>query len=235
MTPPDPPIEVARALAQHAAYTAALAACGLEVTSVPADDACPDCVFVEDTAVVAGGLALITRPGAPSRRPETPPIAAALGAWLRVVHMEAPATLDGGDVLRLGTTLYVGRSARTNAAGIARLAEVFEPHGFAVVAVDLPPSVLHLKCVCSPLAAGALLVAESSLPATTFPGAELLWVPTEETYAANAVAVDRHVVIAAEFPRTRELLDRAGYVVHPVPTTEVRKADGSLTCQSILV
>ena len=136
--PPDPPIDVGRARVQHAAYRAALAACGVEVVLLDADEAYPDGCFVEDTAVVAGGLALITRPGARSRQGEGAAIAAALAPHVELARMAAPATLDGGDCLRLGRTIYVGRSARTNADGVARAAEVFGPRGFRIVAVDLP-------------------------------------------------------------------------------------------------
>ena len=229
-SPPDPPIDVALARAHHAAYGAALAACGALVETLPADEACPDGCFVEDTAVVVGARALITRPGAPSRRAEPAAVAAVLARWLELVEMTEPATLDGGDCLRLGETLYVGRSARTNAAGIARLAVL----GLRVIGVALPPGVLHLKCVCSPLGDGRLLLAEHSIPAATF-DASIVWVPAAETYAANAVAIGDHVIVADGYPRTRDALVAAGFTVHAVPVSEVRKADGSLTCQSIVV
>jgi dimethylargininase len=228
--PPDPPIDIALASAQHAAYCAALAACGVAVETLAADDACPDGCFVEDTAVVVGERALITRPGAPSRRAETAAIAAALARWVEVVEMTPPATLDGGDCLRLGDTIFVGRSQRSNADGIAQLAVL----GLRVVPVDLPAGVLHLKCVCSPLPDGRILLAEGSLDPATF-GAAAVWVPAAESYAANAVAVGDHVLAAAGFPRTHDALAAAGFIVHAVPCSEVRKADGSLTCQSILI
>ncbi len=233
--PPDPPIDVGLARAQHASYRAALAALGLRVTVLDADEACPDCCFIEDTALVAGGVALITRPGAPSRQGEGAAIAAALAATVELARMPAPATLDGGDCLRLGRTIYVGRSARTNAAGVARAAEVFEPRGYRVVPVALPAHVLHLKCVCAPLGDDRVLLAEGALAADVFAGADVVWVPVAETYAANAVAVGGGVIISDGFPRTRAALEAAGFTVHAVPTSEVRKADGSLTCLSILV
>lgn len=233
--PPEPAIDVALARVQHAAYRAALAALGARVVVLDADEACPDGCFVEDTAVVAGGLALLTRPGAPSRQAEGAAVGAALAARMEVVGMDAPATLDGGDCLRLGRTLYIGRSARTNAAGIARAAEVFAPRGVRVVALDLPAGVLHLKCVCAPLADDRVLLARGALADDAFAGVERVWVPAEEAYAANAVAVGGGVVVSEGFPRTRETLERAGFEVLAVPTTEVRKADGSLTCLSILV
>ena len=229
-TAPADPIDVAIARTQHAAYRDALAAMGARVTFLIPDEACPDCVFIEDTAVVAAGLAVITRPGAESRRAETPAVATALRE-LDVIQLAAPATLDGGDCMRVGTTIYVGRSARTNAAGIAALAEAFAPRGLRVVPLDLPPGILHLKCVCSPLGDDRILLAEGSLH---FDGLDVITVPAVETYASNAVAIGDHVLVAAEYPRTHELLTRAGFTLHRVPTSEVRKADGSLTCQSIV-
>jgi dimethylargininase len=234
-TVPEAPIDVALAREQHGAYRSALEAIGVSVTTLDADDGSPDCCFIEDAAVVAGSLALLTRPGAASRRAETQAVAAALEPRLDVARMRAPATLDGGDCMRVGQTLYVGRSARTNAAGRARLAEVFAPRGLRVVEVDLPPGVLHLKCVCTPLGGERVLLARETVPASTFRGVDIVWVPACEAYAANVVAIGAHVVVAAGYPRTQAALFAAGFTLHPVETSEVHKADGSLTCQSILL
>jgi dimethylargininase len=129
-SPPDPPIDAANARRQHAQYVSALGSLGVEVVALSADDACPDCCFVEDTVVVAGDVALITRPGAPSRRGEVEAIADALSVRVEVKRMKAPATLDGGDCLRVGRTIYVGLSARTNEEGVACLRDVFGPLGY---------------------------------------------------------------------------------------------------------
>jgi dimethylargininase len=236
--PPDPPIDVALARRQHAAYRAALTAAGARVELLAADDGCPDCCFIEDTAVIAGGLALVTRPGAPSRRAETAAVAAALAVHaphLEVVHLPAPATLDGGDCLLVGATLHIGRSARTSDNAIAFAASVLAPRGLRVVALDLPAGVLHLQCVCTSLGDGRVLLAEGTLPGSAFTAAGIVPVPAEETYAANAVALASHVLVSDGFPRTRDVLERAGFTTHAVPTTEVRKADGSLTCLSLRV
>jgi dimethylargininase len=233
---PPAPIDVARARAQHEAYRAALASLGAEVILLDGDAAHPDCVFVEDTAVIASGLAVITRPGAPSRRGEVDAIAQALAArGVPTVRMDAPATLDGGDCLRLGRTIYVGLSARTNRDGVAFLAEAFAPRGVRVVAVAMPAHVLHLKCVCSPLGDDRVLLARETIAADVFAGAAIVWVPHDELYAANAVAIGDGVIVADGFPRTRDALDAAGFRTVPVATSEAAKADGSLTCQSILV
>lgn len=232
--PPDPPIDVAVARRQHLVYCRALAECGAIVTTLPTDERCPDSVFIEDTAVIVGTQALITRPGAPARRLETESVATMLAAWLTVIPMTEPATLDGGDCMLVGRTMFVGRSARTNAAGIAQLAHAFAPLGIDVVPIELPPGVLHLKCVCSPLGDDRILLADDSIDRAAFRGVAIVAVPAEETYAANAVAIGTHVIVAAGFPRTHEALAGAGFTLHPVPFSEVRKADGSLTCQSIV-
>jgi dimethylargininase len=231
---PASPIDVARARAQHGDYRAALAAAGVELVDMAADEACPDCCFVEDVAVLIDGAALATRPGAPSRRAEVAPVAAALGTRLEVVRMESPATLDGGDCLRLGRTIYVGRSRRTNAHGIARLAEVAGARGVAVVPVDLPPGFLHLKSFCSALGDDTVLLAEGTIDAATFGGARVIAVPAGERHAANAVAVAGIALIAAGAPATLDLVRAAGWAPVAVDTSELRKADGALTCLSIV-
>ena len=233
--PPDPPIDVALAQRQHAAYVAALASLGLEIVAIPHDEACPDCCFVEDTVVTAGGRAVLTRPGAPSRRGEVEPVARALAKRIELVRMEAPATLDGGDCLRVGKTIYVGLSSRTNTAGITCLRDVFGPDGFTVVAVNMPPDVLHLKTVCSPLDDERVLVAQGTLPAATFGGACVVSVPRQEAAAANVVAFGRTALVAADGVRTAELVAQHGFRVVPVDTSELRKADGALSCLSVIV
>jgi len=231
--PPDPPIDLELAKVQHREYQLELLTCGLELRMLgPSDD--PDCCFVEDTAVVADGVALITRPGAPSRQGEPARVAESLQRDLELVRMEAPATLDGGDVMRVGRTIFVGRSARTNEAGIARLAEVFEPRGYHVVPVAMPGGVLHLKSVCAPLGDDRITLADGSIPREAFGDVHVLRVPAEETYAANCLAVGDGVLCAKGYPRARDALAAAGFATIELDTSEFRKADGALTCLSIL-
>ena len=232
--PPPLPIDVARARAQHASYVAAFRSLGVAVVEIPADDAFPDCPFVEDTAVAARGAAVLARTGAPSRRGEVHAVAPHLAARVDVFAMDAPATLDGGDCLRSGDTLYVGLSARTNAAGVARLAEVFVPRGVAVRTVGLPPGALHLKSVCSPLGDDAVLVAAGTLSHGTFRAREIE-VPAAEARAANAVVCPSGALVAAGCPRTLALVEAAGLRAIPVDMSELAKADGALTCLSILL
>lgn len=228
---PDPPIDPKLARTQHAAYRAALEACGAVVEVLPADERCPDSCFVEDVAVVHGGVALIARSAALSRKLERQPVAAALAQTHSLVHMQEGETLDGGDCLRLGLTMYVGRSARTNDGGIACLGRAFPK--LRIAPIDLPPGLLHLKCVASRLDDERLALARGSVDPRMF-DADVVLVPAEEQYAANVVAIGRHLIVAGGYPRAQEALARAGFTLHPVPVSEARKADGSLTCQSIL-
>jgi len=232
--PSEVAIDVALARRQHAAYVHALQSAGVEVTELPPLDAHADCCFVEDCALVAGGVALITRPGALSRVGEEVAVGAALARWLRVETMSAPATLDGGDCMRLGKTWFVGRTPRTNAAGAARVAEVFEPLGYRVVEVPVR-DVLHLKCVCSPLDDERLVLTSGTIPPEAFHGFHVLEVPRHELYASNVLSANDTVVMAEGFPETRRIVAAAGFRVLALDVSEIRKADGSLTCMSVLV
>jgi dimethylargininase len=228
-TPPEVPIDLVTARAQHAVYRSLLSSLDVDVKVLPAEHGLPDSVFVEDTAVVVGGTALITRPGAPSRQPETARIAEALGKLDRI-YMKEPATLDGGDCMRVGNRVYVGKSARTNDAGIAELMRVFKD----VVVIDMPSGVLHLKCVCAPLGGDRITLADETIPASAFGSVDIVHVPAAEAYAANVLAVGANVLVPAGFPRTRDALAAAGFTPLELHTSEFRKADGALTCLSIM-
>jgi dimethylargininase len=230
---PSSSIRVDIAQAQHRAYVNALNLLGLQVQVLPPDAAFPDSCFVEDCAVYADGVALITRPGAPSRRGEEQAVAEALAPHARLEWLEAPATLDGGDCLRMGKRWYVGRSGRTNAAGVAGMRRVFEPLGFEVTEVPLGP-ILHLKCVCAPLNDDTLLLAETTLPPQCFGAACVIMVPAAESYAANCLSVGGTVLMPAGFPVTRRLIEAEASQVIELEMSEIRKADGSMTCLSIL-
>ncbi len=226
-------IEPDRARAQHRAYVRALRAEGVEVIALPADERFPDGCFVEDTAVVARGHALVTPSANPQRAGEEGAVAEALAGAGLVVHRMADGVLDGGDVLRVGERFLVGRTARTDAAGARALARVFGPLGFEVVEVAVH-SGLHLKCVCS--APRPELVLRAGLPpAAVLPaGVECLDVPADEAYAANAVGVGGAILVAAGHPGTAAALRGRGDRVVELDNGELRKADGSLTCLSIL-
>ena len=227
------PIDVERAVAQHQAYCDRLEALGLEVLRLPADEACPDGCFVEDVAVVLDEVAVITMPGAPSRRPEVPPVRDALRRFRRCEEMALPATLDGGDVLRLGRRLLVGRTARTNEAGIAALRAAVAPFGYQVVPVVVTDC-LHLKSAVTALDEETLLAVPGAVDEAHFAGHELVAVPEEERDAANVLRVRGEVWVAAGFPRTLDRLDGRGYRVVPMDVSEFLKAEAGLTCKSVL-
>jgi dimethylargininase len=227
------PIDLERAAAQHAAYATLLRDLGLEVVELPADLDFPDCCFVEDTAVVLDEVALLTRPGAPSRRGEIPEVEAALARYRPIETTPAPATLEGGDVLRVGPTLYVGHSARTNEAGIARLAAVAEPLGYRVVPVAVA-GCLHLKSAVTALDQERLLVNREWLDPSPFRGLDLVDVAPGEPGAANVLRVAGVVIAHPGFPRTIERISALGYAVRPLDVSEFLKAEAALTCKSLL-
>ncbi|HWS89386.1 MAG TPA: arginine deiminase family protein [Pyrinomonadaceae bacterium] len=227
------PLDAAAAAAQHRGYCDALRACGARVVTLPAVDELPDSVFVEDTAVVLDELAVLTRPGVESRRGEVSLIEPEVARLRRVVRVERPATLEGGDVLRLGRALYVGLSPRTNASGAEALRRFAAPHGYEVITVE-PRGCLHLKTGCSALDEETVLVNPDWVDASLFRGRAALAVDASEPWAANVLRVNGSVCISAAFPRTAEMLAARGYDVRPIDVSEFAKAEGGLTCMSLL-
>jgi dimethylargininase len=226
-------VDAALAARQHDAYVGALVAAGWRVHEVePADDL-PDSAFVEDTVVVCGDLAVLARPGAPERRAEvdgTEDAVRALG--LEVRRIEEPGTLDGGDVLTVGSTLYVGRGGRTNEEGIRRLAELAGARGYEVVTVPLK-RVLHLKSAVTALPDGTIVAADPSL-VDTGPLPPLQAVPEEAGSHVVPLGGDT-VLMAASAPHTAELFADSGLDVVAVDIGEFEKMEGCVTCLSVLV
>src|ERR1041385_6220015 len=200
------PIDVGRASVQHRAYENALAALGYVVRHLPDEPALPDSVFVEDTAVIVDELAVITRPGAASRRPETLSVAQTLRAYRELAFLEEPATLDGGDVLRVGRRFFVGRSERTNDAGIGQLRAHLEQFGYRVDAVAMRDC-LHLKTAVTAVSDSVLLLNPAWVD---MPGFACIAVDPSEPFAANALLTPRGVVMPAAFPRTIERVRQHG-------------------------
>jgi dimethylargininase len=228
------PIDVARAREQHAAYESALASVGCEIRRIPADDRYPDAVFIEDTAIVLDEVAVITRPGAESRRGEVDAVAAILGEYRTPLRIEAPATIDGGDVLQLDDVLYVGRTPRTNDAGIAQLRELITPYGYRVIGVDID-GCLHLKSAVTRVDADALLMNRRWVSPSVFDGWRTIDVDDAEPAAANALRIGDSVIYPQELTRTRRRLEADGIHVTPVPAEELAKAEGGVTCCSLIV
>lgn len=229
-----PVLDVARARAQHDAYRKMLVDAGYQMTSVPADEGCPDCPFIEDTAVVLNNVAVITRPGAPERRPETPPVLDELKALMPVVEITDPATLDGGDVLRLASTLFVGRSRRTNQDGIAQLAEIASGDGLRVVAAPVS-NVLHLKSAVLGLDDESVMIATDCTDPTVFVGYRMIEKAPGERGASALRLHDGSIVMTANTPLTMGLVSAAGFDVDWFDSSEFQKADGGLTCLSLLI
>ena len=227
------PIDVSRARVQHKAYEACLAGAGCRVERLAADDTMPDSVFVEDIAVVFADVALITRPGAESRRVEAPAIAAAVGRYRTLRVIDAPGTVDGGDVLVAGRRVFVGQSSRTNAAGIDQMRQMLAPFGYTVQGVDVT-GCLHLKSAVTEVADGVLLMNPEWTRASEFDDFTIVEVDPAEPFAANALRIGDLVVFPAAFPRTRERLDARGLRVRTVDGDELAKAEGGVTCCSLV-
>lgn len=231
----EQPISISAAREQHARYVELLRESGLVVHVLAKDDAYPDCSFVEDQAVVAAGRVLMTRPGHPSRRGEAPAVEEALRPFAEIHHMAAPAQLDGGDVLRIGRTLAVGVGARTNRQGVEALEATFAPLGFEIVPVTLPEGPLHLKSVCTGVTDDTVLLAAHTVdPRLVESFAEVIVIPEAESYGANVLQLPGRVLVSEGFPSPRAELERRRIDVVAVETTEFQKADGALTCLSIL-
>ncbi len=228
------PIDLARAGAEHAGYVALLAELGCVVEEIPADPDLPDCVFVEDTAVVVDELAVMTRPGAASRRGELPAVEAALARHRPLARIEAPGTLDGGDVLVAGREVFVGLSERTSFSGLEQLRGHLAPYGYAVHGVEVW-GCLHLKSAATQVGPELLLAHRAWLDAEALAGFELLDVDRDEPFAANALLVGDVVVLPAAFPKTRRRLEARGLQVAPVAASEIAKAEGGVTCCSLLL
>lgn len=230
---PRVPIDVGRAVEQHAGYERALEGLGCSIERLPASAEMPDCVFVEDTAVVLDEVAVIARPGAASRRPETAAVDAALARHRPVVRIEAPATLDGGDVLTVGRLIFVGRSRRTNDDAAAQLRTLTAGFGYVVRQVSVE-GCLHLKSAVTAVGDRTLLVNREWVHPGDFAGFELLEVAPGEAAAANIVQVGKSLLCAAAYPRTLERLERRGFRVTAVDVSEIAKADGAVTCCSLV-
>ena len=244
------PIDYARAVAEHDEYEDLLRRLGCRVERLPDAPELPDSVFVEDTAVVFDDVAVIARPGAASRQPEVDAMVAALDPYRRLEFIEPPGTLDGGDVLVTPGRVFVGLSGRTNEEGMRQLASHIAPFGFEVIGVPVT-GCLHLKSAATLLGLppkggsyGALppeggrtllLINPAWVDPAHFAGCDLIEIDPAEPAAANVLTVGDTVICAAEFPQTRRRIEAKGLVTASVPAGELAKAEGGLTCCSVLV
>lgn len=228
------PIDVERAEAQHERYERCLESLGCTIVRAEPAPHLPDAVFVEDAAVVLDEVAIITRPGAASRRGETESIAVALQPYRTLRRIEAPATVDGGDVLRIGRMIYAGHSMRTNDDGIQQLGAIASEFGYAFAPIAFR-GCLHLKSAVTQAGEKLLLVNPAWIDGRQFRGFEALPVDGSEPFAANILRIGGALLYSASYPRTRLQLEARGLRVESVEMSEMEKAEGGVTCCSILV
>ncbi|MED3562462.1 dimethylarginine dimethylaminohydrolase family protein [Bacillus xiapuensis] len=222
-----------KALEQHASYIEAMKTCGVEVTVLPANADFPDSTFVEDTAVLTPDFAVVTNPGAETRNGEIIEMEPALkNFYEKFYRIEAPGTLDGGDILQIEDHFYIGISARTNHEGAKQLKQILESENYKATIVELE-KFFHLKTGVNYIGEGTILVAGEFIDHADFNSYKKIIVPPEEEYAANCIRVNDYVIIPAGFPQTKKNLEDAGYKTLEVDTTEFRKLDGGLSCLSL--
>ncbi len=228
------PIDVERARQQHAQYEAALKHLGVAVLSLPEQPDLPDSVFVEDTALVFDELAVILRPGAESRRPETESIRHVLAPYRKLFEIEAPARVDGGDLLRVGKHVYMGITTRSDTNAAEQLQDLIKPFGYQLTAVPVT-GCLHLKSAVTQVSEDTLLVNPTWVDKSHFGAVNFIEVDASEPYAANAVLLGEAVIYPASFPRTQKRIQDAGVRVVTVDADELAKAEGAVTCCSLIL
>ena len=193
----------------------------------------PDCVFVEDTALVLDELAIMMSPGAESRRAEPAGIEPALRQFREVKRIARPATIDGGDIVVAGKTIYIGESSRTNAAGVAAMRDILIPFGYRIVCVPVH-GCLHLKSACSALPNGQFLVNSDWVDVSPLPKAALVEVPDHEQWSGDVLVIDQQIIVSDAFPSMSQCLADLGFECVPVALSEFAKAEGGVTCLSLV-
>ena len=227
------PIDVDRARLQHLQYEAALKHLGLAVLSLPEEPTLADSVFVEDTALVLDECAIITRPGAESRRSETVTIAEYLKPYRKLFYIQATARVDGGDILQVGKRIYVGLTTRSDTNAIEQMQDFLEPYGYELQAVRVT-GCLHLKSAVTQVTEDTLLINPAWVDKNDFRGVKFIETEPSEVYAANAVMIDSSIIYPAAFPKTQKRLEAAGIPMVIVEADELAKAEGAVTCCSLI-
>jgi dimethylargininase len=225
-------IDVQRAARQHRAYEESLRELGASVVTLPVEPELPDAVFVEDLAVVVDEVAVIARMGTAQRQPEVESLAAALARYRPLRFLDAPATLEGGDEIRVGRTIYIGVSCRTNDPGVAQLRGALRPFDYEVRQVGVK-GCLHLTTGASYIGANTMLVNPAWVDAAQFVGFDIVETPETEPWGANSVVVGDVVLLSASYPRTCERLVERGFKVRTVDISELEKAEAGLSCMSL--
>lgn len=226
-------INVDNAMQQHKEYQSVLSEAGCKVLSVATEPGLADSVFIEDTALVLDELAILCRPGAASRRAEVTGTASVLRKFRRLESIQEPGTLDGGDLLVVGSVIFAGLSTRSNSDGIDQLRNIVSDYGFSVVAVETTKC-LHLKSAVSVISPGVLLINPDWIDQSNFRAYELIAVDLTEAHAANALPVGKKLIYPTNFPRTAEKLSARGIDVAFVDVSELQKAEGAVTCCSLI-
>lgn len=237
------PTDVESARQSHADYCEALSSNGIKVSIIEADEKYPDCIFVEDQAVIIDGHVLLPVPGAPSRVGEQPAVAEAIAEVLsgaKICKMNGRAKMDGGDILRLGNLFFVGRSSRTNDAGISELKELLDHLGHELRIVDIPNNALHLTSISSAPRDDLIMAPIGYLNENSFgslpKGCEILWMPGGEVYGCNTLGLPNgKVMIADGYPNVKRCLEERGIETIVINMDQIREADGSLTCLSVFL
>ncbi|MBI5352409.1 MAG: dimethylargininase [Chloroflexi bacterium] len=228
------PINLEVARAQHREYVSALVKVGCEVIELPEEKDLPDSVFVEDIAFILDEVAVITRPGADSRKPETDSIIRALTPHRTLIHVTAPATVDGGDVLVLGKNIYVGLSTRSNSAAIEQMQNLLSKYGYNVIGAEMTDC-LHLKTAVTHVDDKTLLINKNWVSPSYFAEYDLIEVDPSEPFAANCLPVNGQIIYPTSFPKTRTKLEARGYKIQAVTVDELAKAEGAVTCCSLII
>jgi dimethylargininase len=218
---------------QHADYVDALRTLGVEVVELEPLHHHPDAVFVEDIMVVVDEVAVLTRPGAESRRGEVESAVTLVEQYRTIARIESPGTLEGGDVMQVERTIFVGRSNRSNDAGIDQLRTILAPHGYTVLSMPVPGA-LHLKTAATYLGDGMVLANPEWLDTTQFNELDVIETHPDEPFAGNAIRIGNSLVFPEQFPHTAGRLEARGFVLKRVQSSELAKAEGSLTCKSVI-
>jgi dimethylargininase len=230
---PRQKIDIQLAIEQHRNYERALAEMGLHVVSLPSQPEMPDAMFVEDPLLVLDQVAILTRMGAASRRLESESLAAAISPWRPLRWLQEPATLEGGDVMRIGRDLFVGLSSRTNEAGISQLKAEIEPWGYRVHPVAVT-GCLHLKSACCSLGDGKILANPTWIDIAALDDFQIIEVAEGEPGAANVLRIGDTILMPSCFPHTEDLLERQGLNIRTVDISELIKAEAAITCSSVI-
>jgi len=228
------PIDVIVAQAQHQEYVKALATLGCQLLELPAATDLPDSVFVEDTAFILPEVAVITRPGADSRKPETVSIAQVLSQYMPLVHVTGPATLDGGDVLVLGKNIYIGISTRSNVESVQQIQALLMEYEYTATAVETHDC-LHLKTAVTKVDENTLLINPKWVDNLYFKDHDWVEIDSFEPFAANCLPLGKAIIYPTVFPKTQNKLEQKGYKIVNVDVSELAKAEGAVTCCSLII